>query len=140
MVRMMKELLRRSHGRACLENDELEASLNETERVVISRPLSYVAEGTDDPLPITPNQFLNNRRSNCSPPDLAANLATPEPTNTRLIEMDRFRREYVTDTCERFVTDNLLQIDKIHCKAGSERKIRIGEDVVIHNDNDKRIM
>lgn len=121
MVRMMKDLLRRSNGWVCLEYDELEASLIETESVLNSRPLSYVAEGSDEPFPITPNQFLNNRRSNCSPPEPVANLATPDATNTRLIEMDRLRREYVTDTCERFVTGYLLQIDKFHCKGGSGR-------------------
>ncbi|XP_045022924.1 uncharacterized protein LOC123466895 [Daphnia magna] len=140
MVRTMKDLLRRSNGRACLEYDELEVSLIETESVVNARPLTYVAEGSDDPLPITPNQFLNNRRSNCTPPEPAENLMAPDATNLKLLEMDRQRREYVSDICERFVTDYLLQIDKFHCKGGPGRKIRVGEVVIIHDDNTKRLM
>ncbi|KZS10078.1 Uncharacterized protein APZ42_025555 [Daphnia magna] len=49
-------------------------------------------------------------------------------------------REYVSDISERFVTDYLLQIDKFHCKGGPSRKIRIGEVVIIHDDNTKRLM
>jgi len=61
MVRSVKYLLRRSNGRACLAYDELEASLIEIESVIIARPLNYISDGPDEPLPITPNQFLNNR-------------------------------------------------------------------------------
>ncbi|XP_045033919.1 uncharacterized protein LOC123475376 [Daphnia magna] len=104
MVRTMKDLFRRSNGRACLEYDEIEVSLIETESVVNARPLTYVAEGSDDPLPITPHQ------------------------------------EYVSDICERFVTDYFLQIDKFHCKGGPGRKIQVGEVVIIHDDNTKRLM
>ena len=77
MVRITKNLLRRSNGRACLEYDELEVSLIETEIVINARPLNYIGEGVDDPLPITPNQFLNNRRSTCATPDPAVNLLAP---------------------------------------------------------------
>ncbi|KZS16491.1 Uncharacterized protein APZ42_017768 [Daphnia magna] len=74
------DLLWRSNGHACLKYDELEVSLIETESVVNARPLIYVAEGSDDPLPITPNQFLNNRRSNRTPPELAVNLMAHDTT------------------------------------------------------------
>ncbi|KZS05691.1 Uncharacterized protein APZ42_031050 [Daphnia magna] len=140
MVRTIKDLLRRSNGRACLKYDELEVSLIETDSVVNARPLTYVAEGSDDPLPITPNQFLNNRPSNCTPVEPAKNLMAPDATNLKLLEMDRQRREYVSDICERFVTDYFLQIDKLHCKGGPGRKIRVGEVVIIHDDNTKRLM
>ncbi|KZS03160.1 Uncharacterized protein APZ42_034187 [Daphnia magna] len=140
MVRTMKDLLKSSNGRACLEYDELEVSLIETESMVNARPLTYVAEGSDDPLPITPNQFLNNRRSNCTPPEPAVNLMAPDATNLKLLEMDRQRREYVSDICERFVTDYLLQIDKCHCKGAPGSKIRVGEVVIIHDDNTKRLI
>ncbi|KZS04719.1 Uncharacterized protein APZ42_032277 [Daphnia magna] len=140
MVQTMKDLLRRCNGHACLEYDELEVSLIKTESVVNARPLTYVAEGSDDPLPITPNQFLNNRRSNCTPLEPAVNLMAPDAKNANLLEMDRQRREYVSDTCERFVTDYLLKIDQFHCKKGPGREIRVGEVVIIHDVNTKRLM
>ncbi|XP_045036469.1 uncharacterized protein LOC123477115 [Daphnia magna] len=140
MLRTIKDLLRRSNGRACLENDELEVILIEIESVVNARPLTYVAEGSDDPLPITLNQFLNNRRSNCTPSEKAVNLVAPDATNANILEMDRQRREYVSDTCERFVTDYLLQIDKFHSKVGPGRKIRVGGLLIIDDDNTKCLM
>ncbi|XP_032794775.2 uncharacterized protein LOC116931316 [Daphnia magna] len=136
----MKDLLGNSNGRACLEYEELEVSLIETESVVNAWPLPYMAEGSDDPLTITPNQFLNNRRSNCTPLEPAVNLMAPDATNVKLLEMDRQRREYVSGICGQFVTVYLLQIDKFHCKGGPGRKIRVGEVVIIHDDNTKRVM
>ena len=66
MPRNVKNLVRCSNGRACLDYEELETSLAEIESVVNARLLNYIGEGADDPLPITSNQFLNNRRSTCA--------------------------------------------------------------------------
>ncbi|XP_046635336.1 uncharacterized protein LOC124314206 [Daphnia pulicaria] len=140
MVRSFKDLLRRSNGRACLDYMELEASLAEIESVINARPLSYIGEGADNPLPITPNQFLNNRRSTRADPEPAVNLLAPTSTSIVLQEMDKNRREYVADICARFVDDYLLQLDNFHSKGKSGRKIRLGEVVVIHDENSKRLM
>lgn len=67
-----------------------------------------MAEGSNDPLPFTPINFFNNKRSNCTQPELEVNLMTPDATNARLMEMDWLRREYVSDICDCFVTDYLL--------------------------------
>jgi hypothetical protein len=93
MVRITKDLLRRSNGRACLAYDELEVSLIETESVINARPLNYIGEGAGDPLPITPNQFLNNRRSTCATPEPAVNPLAPDSTSELLKKMDQNRRD-----------------------------------------------
>lgn len=139
MVRSVKDLLRRSNGRACLDYMELEASLIEIESVINARPLSYIGEGADDPLPITPNQFLNNRRSTRADPEPATNLIAPTSTSTKLLEMDKLRRKYVADICSRFVDDYLRQLDNFHSKGKPGRKIRLGEIVVINDENSKRL-
>jgi len=140
MVRITKDLLRRSNGRACLEYDELEVSLIETESVINARPLNYIGEGVDDPLPITPNQFLNNRRSTCATPEPAVNLLAPNSTSELLKKMEQNRREYVSELCSRFVSDYLMQLDNFNAKGASGRKIRVGEVVVIHDRYSKRLM
>ena len=140
MVRSVKDLLRRSNGRACLQYDELEVSLIEIESFINARPLTYVGEGADDPLPITPNQFLNNRRSTCAEPEPAINLVAPTSTDQELARMGQERRNYVKQLCSRFVSDYLLEITNFHCKGRPGKRIRIGEIVVIHDETAKRIM
>jgi hypothetical protein len=100
MGRSVKDLLRRSNGRSCLEYDELEVSLIEIESVINARPLNYVGEGINDPLPITPNQFLNNRRSNCATPEPAINLMAPNSTSATLVQLNKNRKDYVSDICQ----------------------------------------
>ena len=141
MVRSVKDLLRRTNGRACLPYDELEVNLIEIESVINARPLSYIGEGADDSLPITPNQFLNNRRSTCATPEPAVNLlAPPTSTSQDLIEMDKDRREYVSDVCARFISDYLMQLDNFQTKGKSGRQIRLNEVVLIHDEDTKRLM
>jgi hypothetical protein len=118
---------------------ELEASLMEIESVINARPLSYIGEGADDPIPITPS-FLNNRRSTRADPEPAVNLLSPTSTSVILQEMVKSRREYVADICSRFVDDYLLQLDHFHSKGKTGRKIRLGEVVVIHDEYSKRLM
>ena len=140
MVRSVKDLLRRSNGRACLAYDELEASLIEIESVINARPLNYIGEGADDPLPITPNQFLNNRRSTCATPEPAVNLLAPTSTSAMLVELDKERREYVSHICSRFIEDYVMQLDNFQTKGKPGQKIRVGEVVLIHDENTKRLM
>jgi hypothetical protein len=140
MVRSVKDLLRRSNGRACLAYDELEASLIEIESVINARPLNYIGEGADDPLPITPNQFLNNRRSTCATPEPAVNLLAPTSTSAVLVELDKERREYVSNICSRFIEDYVMQLDNFQTKGKPGQKIRVGEVVLIHDENTKRLM
>ena len=90
---------------------------------------------------ITPNQFLNNRRSTCATPEPAVNLlAPPTSTSQDLVEMDKDRREYVSDVCARFISDYLMQLDNFQTKRKSGRQIRLNEVVLIHDEDTKRLM
>ena len=92
-------------------------------------------------LPITPNQFLNNRRSTCATPEPAVNLlAPPTSTSQDLVEMDKDRREYVSDVCARFISEYLMQLDNFQTKGKSGRQIRLNEVVLIHDEDTKRLM
>jgi hypothetical protein len=140
MVRSVKDLLRRTNGRARLFYDEMEVNLIEIESVINARPLGYIGEGADDSLPITPNQFLNNRRSTCATPEPAVNLLAPTSTGQDLVEMDKDRREYVSDVCARFVSNYVMQLDNFQSKGKSGRQIRLNEIVLIHDEDTKRLM
>ncbi|GBM95034.1 hypothetical protein AVEN_212351-1 [Araneus ventricosus] len=55
---MTKEILRKILGRAALDYEELVTVLCDCERVINSRPLTYVSEDVDDVSPLTPEMFL----------------------------------------------------------------------------------
>ena len=82
-----------------------------------ARPFNYIGEEADDPLPITPNQFLNNRRSLCASPEPAINLLTPTSTSTVLVESDKAKREYVSNICSRFIEDYVIQLEIFQTKG-----------------------
>ncbi|GFU30813.1 integrase catalytic domain-containing protein [Trichonephila clavipes] len=58
LVRTVKELLRRTLGKAIFTYEELLTILCECEKFVNSRPLTYLSEDTQDLTPITPVRFL----------------------------------------------------------------------------------
>ncbi|GFT76200.1 integrase catalytic domain-containing protein [Trichonephila clavipes] len=58
LVRTVKELLRRTLGKAIFTHEELLTVLCECEKVVNSRPLTYLSEDMQDLTPITPARFL----------------------------------------------------------------------------------
>ncbi|GFV93189.1 integrase catalytic domain-containing protein [Trichonephila clavipes] len=58
LARTMKELLRRTFGMAIFTYEELLTILCECEKVVNSRPLTYLSEDMQDLTPIRPARFL----------------------------------------------------------------------------------
>lgn len=138
MVRIVKDLLRRSNGNSCLEYDELEICLIEIESVINARPLNYVGEEIDDPVPITSNKFLNNQPSNCGMPEPKINLMAPNSNSATLVELEKNRKDYVSAICKQFVKDNLLHLDNFHSKGKATRKIRVDEVGVIYDKHTKR--
>ncbi|KZS16492.1 Uncharacterized protein APZ42_017771 [Daphnia magna] len=57
-----------------------------------------------------------------------------------LTELDKTRRKYVNDLCSRFAEDYLRQLANFNAKEKCGKKIRLGDVVVIHDDNTKRLM
>ncbi|GFU23169.1 integrase catalytic domain-containing protein [Trichonephila clavipes] len=58
LEQMIKTILRKILGRAALDYEELITVLCDCERVINSRPLTYVSEDVDDVSPLTPEMFL----------------------------------------------------------------------------------
>ena len=106
MVRTLKELFRKTYGRANLEFDQLRTAMAEVEFAVNSRPFTYVAEGTDDPLPITPNQLLiGPTTAPDGPPDQGcadAHAFTQQDHNRRALVLrwwTRWQKDYLGEPC-----------------------------------------
>ncbi len=139
MVRTVKELFRKANGKASLHYDQLMTALSDVEAVINARPLVYVTEGEDDPRPITPNHLLFGyppRGGPQGPPPDPAECASAKS----LVKMDKDRRDFVSDCSDQFVREYLGELNLFHSKGVPGRKIKIGEVVVIHDGNAKRLM
>ncbi|GFY34118.1 integrase catalytic domain-containing protein [Trichonephila clavipes] len=69
LVRVLKELLRRTLGNAILATEELQTVLCDCGSVINSRPLTYLSENSDDLVPLSPAMFLVENR-NLDVPDI----------------------------------------------------------------------
>ena len=58
LIRLLKQLLFKTLGKASLIYEELEMVLCDCESLINSRPLTYVSEDVTYLAPITPNMFL----------------------------------------------------------------------------------
>ena len=58
LTRFLKQLLRKTLGKASLTYEELVSVMCDCESVINSRPLTYVSEDATDLAPIIPNMFL----------------------------------------------------------------------------------
>lgn len=59
IVRMVKELLRRNLGRNSLNYEELLTVLYDCKATINSRPITYIADDSEELIPITPGKFLS---------------------------------------------------------------------------------
>ena len=140
MVRTVKQLFRKANGKAVLNFDQLHTALTDVQAVVNARPLVYVADGDDDPKPLIPNHLLYGHPTPGGPDE----GPPPDPVNhasaQALIKMDKDRRKFVSDCVERFVKEYLGELTLFHSKGRAGRKIRLGEVVVIHDAQAKRLL
>ncbi|UYV64985.1 hypothetical protein LAZ67_3002655 [Cordylochernes scorpioides] len=118
MIRMIKNLLKKILGHRKLNYEQLETCLIEVESTINKRPLTYITENSDDLIPLTPAMFLQDRTTHF--PEIE------KITADTFRRKQRFRKEYLG-----------LLVQK--GKEGSEFTLRIGEIVLIGNEDQKRI-
>ncbi|XP_054706953.1 uncharacterized protein LOC129216761 [Uloborus diversus] len=130
VVRMLKELLRRNVGKACLQYDELHTVVCECEALLNSRPLTYLSEDPSDLVAITPSLFLQDQTEFCVE-DLEQNDLRNLRKRARHLHAVkqklkiRFQKEYLSI---------LRQTSK-----GVQTPLAVGDIVLISLDNKKRV-
>ncbi|GFX58508.1 integrase catalytic domain-containing protein [Trichonephila clavipes] len=128
LVRVIKELLKRTLGKAILTYEELLTVLCDCEAVVNSRPLTYVSEDPNDLIPLTPSLFLNGK-SSYDTVDL--DLSEFSKFQKRI----KYRRKLIHDFRSRFRKEYLGQ--KRPGKPGHDFKV--GDVVMIEEPSKKRV-
>jgi hypothetical protein len=130
LIRLLKQLLKRTLARASLTYEELETVLCDCEAVMNSRPLTYVSEDVADLAPLTPNMFLMDLKEVGLPDCDAVDAA-------RLTRRAKYRQEIKERLRDRFRKEYLGQLMLTATKASRELLPR--EVVLIGTENSKRV-
>ncbi|GFX07394.1 integrase catalytic domain-containing protein [Trichonephila clavipes] len=126
LVRIIKELLRRSLGKSILST-----AICDCEFLINSRPLDYISENPQELIPLTPAMFLIENR--CS------GTTDIEELNSRdLRKRMKYRIKLLSDLRQRFRKEYLCEL-KQKQNDNRVREPRIGEIVLIGNNNKKRL-
>lgn len=131
LIGITKRLLRRVIKKSVLTYQEMETVLCDCESVVNSRPLTYISEGDSEPTSITPSLFIQDIRESGMP-----ELEVIECTDLR--KKLQHRAKVKQDFRERFRSEYLGLLQS-RTKNVKNRDIKIGDIVMIGNDNSKRM-
>ena len=139
MVRSVKDLLRKSIGKKTMNFDQLQTELTEIEAVINDRPLTYVAEGVDEPYPLSPSLLLMGRRANTTPSKPAVTINKESSNQKALIDRSKQRSTLVHEWFKLWQKDYLNDLMRFHSKGKTGRKPQLGELVLIHDGNATRL-
>ncbi|XP_035224399.1 uncharacterized protein LOC118197041 [Stegodyphus dumicola] len=126
IIQMVKKILRRVLGRACLRYEELCTILCDTEAVINARPLNYLSEDPDDLMPLTPSMFIQDKRT----------VGVPDLDH---IDDVSINKRYRYQQKEKDLETNILSllIQSRHNKA-TRKQIYLGDVALVGSDNKKK--
>jgi hypothetical protein len=131
LVRIVKELLKRTLGKSVLTYEELNTVICDCESIINCRPLTYVSEDPRELIPLTPAMFLLEAHS--------SNVSDIDELDSRSLEKRiKYRNKLLNDLRQRFRKEYLGQLIQKHNENRS-REPRVGEIVLIGDDNKKRL-
>ena len=140
MVRTTKEMLRKTIGRSTLTFLQLETVLLEIEATVNSRPLTYMTDGDGEPQALTPSHLVSGRRILSRPSKPPPAILTDSAGRGALISRESRQRKLISTFWQRWRTEYLFDLRRFNAPGRSRRPIRLGELVLIHDANAKRLL
>ncbi|XP_015913448.2 uncharacterized protein [Parasteatoda tepidariorum] len=130
VVRMLKELLRRNLGKACLNYEELYTVVCECEALLKGRPLTYLSEEPSDLVPLTPSLFLQDQTKFCVD-DLDQN--DMQNLRKRAKHLHSLKQKLKT----RFYKEYILLFKQ--SRHSHQTPLEVGDMILISSDNKKRV-
>ncbi|XP_072389367.1 uncharacterized protein [Diabrotica undecimpunctata] len=131
LIGVMKQLLRKTLGRASLDYETLLTLLCECEAIINSRPLTNLSEDPQELVALTPAMFLRDQ-VDCGLPDCDA------IDNASLCRKVRRVQTLREEHRKRFRLEYLGQL-KLVCANKTHRQIALNEIVLVGNDGSKRL-
>ncbi|GBN69663.1 hypothetical protein AVEN_32411-1 [Araneus ventricosus] len=131
LAQMTKEILRKILGRAALDYEELVTMLCDCERVINSRPLTYVSEDVDDVSPLTPEVFLRE-----IPESGVADIDTVD--KEKLSKRAKYLQKIREQLRARFRIEYLGQLRQQSIENYENKPIKVGEIILLEDSNKKR--
>ncbi|XP_015433580.1 PREDICTED: uncharacterized protein LOC107189534 [Dufourea novaeangliae] len=132
MIGLLKPLLRKILGKACLSYEEMLTSLCDCEAIVNARPITYVSNDPMDLCPLTPSMFLQEVREIGMPDCDDVNRCD---INKRL----RYRQMLREDLRRRFRSECLGKLSYKSKTRNLASVIGVGDVVLVGNDDRKRM-
>ncbi|XP_078051448.1 uncharacterized protein LOC144477596 [Augochlora pura] len=132
LIGLLKNILRKVLGKACLAYEEMNTVLCDCERTLNSRPLTYLSEESNDLKALTPAMFLHDiREAEVIDIDMIERI----DLNARF----RYKQEIMEHLRNRFRKEYLSQLIA-RGNVREPRKLKIGDVVMIGDDNRKRVI
>lgn len=132
LIRVIKDLLRKTLGRASLNFEEMSTAVCEAEAVINARSLTYFSD-EDRLIPLTPATFLQDIQE-IGMPDIET------IDNVRLQKRVRYRRQIAAELRRRFREEYLGQLKMPRKKGQMSPSLKEGDVVLIADDNRKRVL
>jgi len=134
MVRSIKDLLKRSLGRASLTFDQMRTLVAEVEGVLNSRPLYYAAEDKDAPKAISPSFFLIGQRTSTLPNYHASSLEYEQSSKENLVRKERYRRTLLSHIWNQWRNNYLMDLRRFAMQNPRKTRLIKEGDVVLIKD------
>ncbi|XP_011163680.2 uncharacterized protein LOC105198611 [Solenopsis invicta] len=123
LVRIVKDLLKRTLKKACLFYEEMNTVLCDIEAVINSRPLTYLAEDTTQLRALTPIMFVQEIPRN--------DVSDLDKIDVNLNKRIRYCQKLRDELRQRFQSEYLGQLSRQNAK-NSNASIKVG-DIVLDN-------
>lgn len=130
MVRIVKDLLKRTLKKACSSYEELSTILCDVEAVINSRPLTYVAENPTQLKPLMPSMFLQEISQN--------NVSELDKIEVNLNKRMRYCQNLREELRKHFRSEYLGQLSRRKTRNRNVL-LKVGDIVLIGQDNRKRL-